>query len=86
MELKELQKLKDMLSKVDQKNNQLIGAEKSIMKTFKEEYDLTSIEEVKKLIKKKKKKLEELSEEIEEETEQLIKELKGEGIIEDEEI
>lgn len=83
MDLKDLQNLKDTLSKIDQKNNQLIGAQKAIMKTFKEEYGLTTIKEVKEYLKKKKEEANELEEEINEETRELIKDLKKEGVIED---
>lgn len=85
MELEDFQKLKSMLSKVDQKNNQLIGAKESLLESLKDEFKLKSLEDAEKYVKKKKKEIAELTEEVNELKEELIKDLKEEGILENEE-
>lgn len=85
MELEDFQKLKSMISKIDQKNNQLIGARESLLESLKDEFNLESVEDAKKYVKKKKKEIDELTEEVNELKEKLIKDLKEEGILENEE-
>lgn len=84
MKLKEFQSLKDLILKIDQNNNQLIGAKKELLKTLKNDYQLESLEDVEEELKKRKREFNEMKEEIEELTEDLIKDLKKEGILEDE--
>lgn len=84
MDLKEFQNLKDLILKLDQKNNQLIGAKKELLKTLKDDYNLETIEELEKELKKRKKEFTESEEEIEEMIEELVKDLTKEGIIKDE--
>lgn len=84
MDITEFRNLKNIVLKVDQKNNQLIGAKESLIKSLKEEFNLNSIEEAQKKLKQLKKENEELEEECNELLENLIKDLKKEGIVEDE--
>lgn len=84
MDITEFRNLKNIVLKLDQKNNQLIGAKESLIKSLKEEFNLNSIEEAQKKLKQLKKENEELEEECNELLENLIKDLKKEGIVEDE--
>lgn len=84
MDVTEFRNLKNIVLKLDQKNNQLIGAKESLIKSLKEEFNLNSIEEAQKKLKQLKKENEELEEECNELLENLIKDLKKEGIVEDE--
>lgn len=84
MNLTEFQNLKNTILKIDQKNNQLIGAKESLLNSLKDEFDLNSFEEAQKKLKQLKKEHDELEEESEEMIENLIKDLKKEGIINDE--
>jgi predicted nuclease with TOPRIM domain len=84
MDVTEFRNLKNIVLKLDQKNNQLIGAKESLIKFLKEEFNLNSIEEAQKKLKQLKKENEELEEECNELLENLIKDLKKEGIVEDE--
>lgn len=84
MDLADFQKLKDTLSKKDQKNNQLIGAKKSILESLKEDYGLKSLDEAEKELKKRRVEYSGLEEELEEMINELLKNLKEEGIIDEE--
>jgi hypothetical protein len=81
MDLEKLKKLKERLSKVEENNQQNIGAKKTLLDSLKKDFKITSLEEAKKEYKKRKKEFDELENEIEERTNELMEELKEEGII-----
>jgi hypothetical protein len=81
MDLEELKKLKERLSKIEEKNQQNIGAKQSLLDSLKKDYKVDSYEKAKKEYNKRKKEYDKMEEEIEEKTNELIEELKEEGII-----